>query len=271
VLQILSEDTLGNGIVRACLWSILLGIFAAPASGQETEFTVRGMVIDTVRGDPVPGVLLRLDVGPKVISDRSGGYEFRDLPDGSYEVAVVTPDCQVSFGSFESRAASRVFLVFQVPPTESTNPLPPSVPLPGSKVLNAAEIEDFHVTTLADLLQRVSPGLIRSTPGQPGQQSRIRSRGVASVQGPLSPILVLDGVNLGPMESEDMLDMVKPPEIAFLEIYRGASGGWSYGTGASGGVIRITRKKGGESPPPDLDPERCPIPGWKNQPGNRNR
>ena len=250
----------------------IVALFLIPASGsslfpeasaaQEKTYTVEGSVVETSSGQGVPGVLLRLESGPETVTGTGGKYRFHGLPAGTHAVAIVTPSCSVQFASFDAAAASRVSLVFQVTPMGSPGVPVSSTPLPGSRVLNGREIEELHVTTFSQLLQRVSPGLIRSVPGQPGQQSRIVSRGVASALSPISPILVLDGVNMGPMDSSDMLDMIHPSDIAFLEVFRGASGGWSYGTGASGGVVRVTRKRGGESPAPDLDPRRCPIPGW---------
>ncbi|MFC1791592.1 carboxypeptidase regulatory-like domain-containing protein [Gemmatimonadota bacterium] len=231
--------------------------------GQDPGFTVRGSVVDTLSGKPVPGALLRLQAGLDVKTGPDGSFELTDLPDGTYQVAIVTPGCRVTLGSFDASAASRQPLVLQVAaPLPSGLALPPD-PHPGSRIVSAVDIEEMSVGTLAELLQRVAPEMIRSASVQPGSQPRVASRAVASAQGSISPILVLDGVNLGSLSSPGILDMIHPADIAFLELFRGAMGGWSYGTGASGGVLRITGKRGGFQQPPDLDLTRCALPRWR--------
>jgi len=110
---------------------VLSGGLVFPLAGQDGTFTVRGTVIDTVRGDPVAGVLIRLDAGPKVLTGSRGEYEFADLPPGTYRVAIVSAECAVSFASFDAEPSSHSHLVFQVPPVETREVKSPSTPLPG--------------------------------------------------------------------------------------------------------------------------------------------
>jgi hypothetical protein len=232
-------------------------------SGQSRDLTLRGSVVDTLSGDPVPGVLLRLDTGQEVKTGLDGSFLLTGLETGTRSVAIVTAGCRITFASFDATEASQAPLVFQVGVGAVNESVVPPDPLPGSRIVSGSEIEEMHVGTMVELLRRVAPELIQSVSGQPGSQPRITSRGVASAQGPVSPILVLDGVNMGSLESPDVLDTIQPIDIAYLELFRGAMGGWSYGTGGSGGVIRVTTKRGGPLSPPNSDLKKCAIPDWR--------
>jgi outer membrane cobalamin receptor len=207
-----------------------------------------------------------LDTGLDVRSGPDGSFSFAEVGPGTRSVAIVTSGCVVSFAAFDATEASLAPLVIQVQVRATAQDLAPPDPLPGSRLLSGEDIEELHVGTMVELLRRVAPELIQSVPGQPGGQPRITSRGVASAMEPVSPLLVVDGVNLGSLESPDVLESIQPTDIAYLEISRGSIGGWSYGTGGSGGVIRVTTRRGGTLSPPDLDLTRCAIPNWRRRP-----
>jgi iron complex outermembrane receptor protein len=232
-------------------------------SGQVSGTPVHGSVVDTLSGDPVQGALLRFDTGQDVKTGQDGSFSVSSMEAGIHAVAIVTAGCRVSFASFEVDRSRRTSLIFRVGVAEVGGSVVPPDPLPGSKVISSRDIEGMRVGTMAELLGRVAPKLIQSVSGQPGGLPRITSRGVASAQGPISPLLIVDGVNMGSLETPDALDSVRPADIAYLELFEGAVGGWSYGTGGSGGVIRVTTKRGGSISPPGSDLSRCPIPRWR--------
>lgn len=207
--------------------------------------------------------LLRFDTGRDVRAGPDGRFVVTGLEVGTRGVAIVTPGCGVSVASVQVSEGGPTEVVFRVGVEETGPPETPPSPLPGSRIVSSGEIEEMHVGSMVELLRRVAPKLIQSVSGQPGTLPRITSRGVASAQGPVSPILVLDGVNLGSLESPGALDAIHPADIAFMELFDGAIGGWSYGTGGSGGVIRVTTKRGGSVAAPGSDLTKCPIPGWR--------
>jgi len=89
-----------------------------------------------------------------------------------------------------------------------------------------------------------------------------RSRTPVGLRGDVGPAVVLDGANLGTSGIQSLQD-IRPSDVAWIEVFRGAVGGWEVGTGGSGGLIRIQTKRGRAMEPPSLDPELCDIPGWK--------
>ena len=77
-------------------------------------------------------------------------------------------------------------------------------------------------------------------------------------------MVIFDGVQVG--DGERALQDFKPVDVYSMEILRGASRGWEYGTGGAGGVIKIVTKTG------DLGygvehPDRCDIGDWTGRLG----
>ena len=86
------------------------------------------------------------------------------------------------------------------------------------------------------MLQGRVAGVTVVSNGQPGTDSQVRVHGYGALRGPL---YVVDGV---PTEN---IDFLSPGDIASTTILKDASSASIYGSRASGGVIVITTKKGG--------------------------
>ncbi len=114
---------------------------------------------------------------------------------------------------------------------------------PLALVVMAEEIAAMKVQRLSDVLRRKAPGMVGGVGGQPGDGTRLRGRTRTAASGSSQPVVVLDGVVLGSASIRD-IDDIAPADVAFIEIRRGAAGGWSYGTGGAGGVIKIQTKRG---------------------------
>ena len=80
-----------------------------------------------------------------------------------------------------------------------------------------------------------------------------------TVQGVSPPVVVFDGVVMG--DAWGALRDLKPEDVYSLEVLRGASRGWVYGTGGSGGVIRV-ETRAGETGYGVAHPDRCDIGAW---------
>ncbi len=112
---------------------------------------------------------------------------------------------------------------------------------------------------LSHVLRRVVPSMVGGRSGRPGSETKLRGRTRSASGGSNAPVVVLDGVVLGTSSIRD-IDDIQVGDVALIEILRGASGGWSYGTGGAGGVIKIWTKRG-----QGLrlqDPESCELPDW---------
>lgn len=103
--------------------------------------------------------------------------------------------------------------------------------------------DDFNkggVNNPMDLIQGKVAGLsITNTKGNnPNAGPSIQLRGVTSLTGTNTPLIVIDGIPGG------SLDMIQQDDIASIDVLKDGSAAAIYGTRANGGVILITTKKG---------------------------
>lgn len=85
--------------------------------------------------------------------------------------------------------------------------------------------------------------------GDVGTPARIRIRGINSVTGNQSPLIVVDGVpfitgNLAAATNSNALGDINPNDIENIEVLKDGSATAIYGSRAANGVIMITTKKG---------------------------
>ncbi len=106
----------------------------------------------------------------------------------------------------------------------------------------SVKAEDFNqgnVNSPTQLLQGKVGGLVIARPGSnPNGDFDIRLRGLSSVGASSSPLIVIDGVLGGDLNS------VEPQDIASIDVLKDASAAAIYGTRGAAGVILITTKKG---------------------------
>ena len=95
----------------------------------------------------------------------------------------------------------------------------------------------------ASLIAGKIPGLSVSTPsGDPTRSTEIMLRGVTTLEGSTSPLVLIDGV-------PGSLDAVPTPDIESISVLKDGSAAAIYGSRASNGVILITTKRHGSGPP----------------------
>ena len=102
--------------------------------------------------------------------------------------------------------------------------------------------EDLGVTAptrVDEALKGLTAGVtVTSSSGQPGAASRIRVRGVGSINSS-DPIYIVDG-----MPISGGIDYLNPNDIESIEVLKDAASGAVYGTRAANGVVLVTTKKG---------------------------
>lgn len=110
-----------------------------------------------------------------------------------------------------------------------------------TSAIASVKSEDFLVgnfNNAGELMKGKVAGLTITKPsGDPGAGTEISLRGIVSVSGNASPLVLIDGVpgNLG---------TVPPENIASIDVLKDASAAAIYGTRGAGGVILITTKTG---------------------------
>lgn len=237
-------------------------LFGCPLPLVAQAATLEGVVVSTITGTRVSGVLVAVEGGPRTLTDGDGTYRLEGVPPGEHRVAVVAPGCQIATATVALSALETRAVAFEIAYDPEAGERAARRRRPGGKVVTGRDIEAMHASTLLDVLARVAPGMLGSTPPQPGMDPEARSRSPVGLRGDVAPAVVLDGANLGPSGIQVLQD-IRPSDVAWIEVFRGAVGGWEVGTGGSGGLIRIQTKRGRPMEPPSLDPELCDIPGWR--------
>ncbi|WBV52715.1 SusC/RagA family TonB-linked outer membrane protein [Chryseobacterium gambrini] len=116
--------------------------------------------------------------------------------------------------------------------------------------ITSVTAKDFNggATSPGQLIQGKTPGVqITTNSGAPGSGTSIRVRGISSLTGNNTPLIVIDGVPqdfVGISGASDPLSLINPNDIQSFDILKDASSTAIYGNRASNGVILITTKQG---------------------------
>ncbi len=119
--------------------------------------------------------------------------------------------------------------------------------------IKADQIEQFSSGSLTTSLQGKIAGLqIVTESGEPGAGATFNLRGVSSINGDSSPLIIIDGVPVNNdtfSSAEDgagfsPLADINPADIASIEVLKDAATASIYGSRASNGVVIITTKTG---------------------------
>ena len=204
------------------------------------DVTIKGTVTDE-SGEPVPGATVSiLGEGVGTVTDLDGKYSL-SVPEGS---TVVFSFIGYEPQSFKISNQTEINVIFK----EDVSSLDEVVVVGYGSVnrenltsaVSSLNEDDFVAGTVSPLMaiQGKVPGLsVQSSNGtDPNAGVSIQLRGVNSVNASQGPLIVIDGVPGG-----DINTVVKE-DIASIEVLRDASGAAIYGTRASGGVILITTK-----------------------------
>jgi TonB-linked SusC/RagA family outer membrane protein len=107
-----------------------------------------------------------------------------------------------------------------------------------SKV-SAEELNVTRPTRVEDALKgKVSGVQITQSSGQPGSDSKVRIRGIGTINNS-EPLYIVDGMEVG-----GGINYLNPVDIASVEILKDAASAAIYGSRAANGVILVTTKKG---------------------------
>ncbi len=109
-------------------------------------------------------------------------------------------------------------------------------------VVSGERLANRAANNVADLIQGTTPNLnitMNMRGGEPGSTSSWNLRGMGSLAGNASPLILVDGVEMN-------INNVDPESIETISVLKDASASAIYGARAPFGVILITTKKGGK-------------------------
>lgn len=207
-------------------------------------FSVSGSITNETN-EAMPGVnILVKGTTIGTVTDSEGRYKL-DSPDGTSTLVFSFIGYTTQEISISDRSVIDVQLL---PDIRSLN----EVVVVGYGTQKRAEVtaavtsvktEDFRqggARNAVDLLQGKVAGLniTRTSGTNPNSSPSIQLRGVTSLTGSTSPLIVIDGIPGG------NLDLLQQDDIESFDVLKDGSAAAIYGTQANGGVILITTKKG---------------------------
>ena len=211
--------------------------------GLQAQRTISGVITDGSSNEPLIGASVLVDgTTTGTITDLDGNFSL-EVPDGASAL-------EISYAGYSNQIVplgnSNVLNI-----NMSAGELLDEIVVTGYGTQKTREVtssiasvkaEDFNqgnVNSPTQLLQGKVGGLVIARPGSnPNGDFDIRLRGLSSVGASSSPLIVIDGVLGGDLNS------IEPQDIASIDVLKDASAAAIYGTRGAAGVILITTKKG---------------------------
>ncbi|SCD21363.1 SusC/RagA family [Proteiniphilum saccharofermentans] len=225
-----------KGAMLIAIWTLSLHLFAQ-------NLTVSGTVKDTA-GDLLIGVTVQVQ-GTSIgtVTDADGRFVLQNVPSSSsleisyvgMQTVVMPVDGRTNL-DIVLREDTEILdeLVVIGYGTQRRREITGSVTNVSAENFNKGVARDA-----ADLLQGKVAGLNITTPsGDVTVGSRIRLRGVSTLQNDQGPFVVIDGIPGGDLQT------VAPQDIESISVLKDASSAAIYGSRSAGGVILITTKRG---------------------------
>ena len=224
-------------ILSAFVWILSLGLFA-----QGT--TISGTVSDA-NGEPLIGVTILVQGTTNgTVTNIDGEFQLSNVPsNANLEVSYVGMQTQIV--PVDGQTTVNITL------TEDTELLEELVVVgygtmdrrevtSSIETVSAADFNQGGTRNAMDLIQGKVAGLnmTRTAGSNPNSGMEIQLRGVASLTGTRSPLIVIDGIPGG------NLDLLQPDDIESFNILKDGSAAAIYGTRGNAGVILITTRKG---------------------------
>ena len=107
--------------------------------------------------------------------------------------------------------------------------------------VSGEKIAKMQVSSVSKALEGAAAGVqVINTSGQPGENAKIRIRGIGSFSASSAPLYVVDGMPY----DEESVNALNPADIESMSILKDAASASLYGSRAANGVVMITTKKG---------------------------
>jgi TonB-dependent SusC/RagA subfamily outer membrane receptor len=225
-------------------------VIIVPQTTEEVQSeTISGIVTDAQTGEPLPGVNI-------VVEGTTIGTTTN--VDGEYELEVPSLEERLIFSfvgyvRLDVDIANRIEVNAEL---SSDVQLMEDIVVVGYGIQERANLSGSLETISGDvlasrpaaqtgqLLQGHSPSMLVSMNmrgGEPGGDQNFQLRGVGSITGDSSPLVLVDGVEMD-------MNLVEPSSIENITILKDASASAVYGARAAFGVILIQTKQGGDRP-----------------------
>lgn len=240
VTQKESYDRPGGNFFSRVLLIIVCALTALGSYAQ--TLSVTGTVTDT-SGEPMAGVAVLIKgTAMGTTTDIDGTYALKAATNATLEFSYIGYETQTVGVAGKSvidiTMKEDISMLDEVVVVAYGTQKKSSITGAISQVTSDA-IANRPVSSVTSALEGSSSGIsVTGAVGQPGTSSAINIRGVGTVTGDSSPLIVLDGV---PYDGE-MTD-IAPDDIESISVLKDAASCALYGNRASNGVILLTTKK----------------------------
>lgn len=222
---------------------------AANLSIQQKEINVSGTVKDK-SGQALPGATVSVKGTTKgIITDLNGHYELQVNSDNILIFSFIgmrTIEIPV-----QGKTSISVTLDEETIGIEEVVAIGYGTQRKGDITSSVASVksEDFSVGAIKDVSELIKgkvAGLnITTGSGNPTEQANIMLRGISTLKGLTTPLILINGV-------AGDLNTVAPEEIESVDVLKDASAAAIYGTRGANGVIIITTKSGRRNMKPEV-------------------
>ncbi len=213
------------------------------ATGLAQTTTVTGKVTDD-KGNPLAGASV-LEKGTKngVSADGNGSFSIKVKSGATLIIS------EIGYENQQVVANATNLLIKLATDTRALNEVVVTgVGVATSKKKIAVSVETVNLANQVkvptgdvgqQLVGQIAGAQISSTNGNPGQPLNILLRGINSVQGGTSPMILLDGIQVGATD----LGSIDVNVIERVEVVQGAAAASLYGAQGANGVIQLFTKK----------------------------
>lgn len=222
--------------------NITLKYVATPAPRKGKTIVLSGTVTDD-KNQPLSGVnVMDKDTHKGVVSGPDGKYTIETQEDAALTFSFVGYTAQTltaDSNTLDVRMKSDVGVLDEIVAV-GYQKLRKSDLTGAVSSVKAKELNLTAPTVGQALVGKVAGVVVSQTDGSPYASTKIRVRGVGSINASSDPLYVIDGYPAG----NDIF--INPEDIETIDILKDAASAAIYGSRASGGVVLITTKKGKE-------------------------
>lgn len=223
---------------------LLLLMFVLWGTSYAQTQTITGKVTSSDDGSPLPGVSI-------VVKGTTTGTVTNI--DGIYSLSISNPDATLTFnfvGMEKQEIAvqgKNVIDVIMAPNVIGVDEVivigygvqKKSVVTAAISRVSADDLNGQKPSRIEDVLKgKVSGVQITQSSGQPGADSKVRIRGIGTINDS-DPLYIVDG-----MAVEGGINYLNPADIQSVEILKDAASAAVYGARAANGVVLVTTKQG---------------------------
>ncbi len=207
------------------------------------QITITGKVTAADGGAPVPGVSVVVDgTTYGTITDIDGNYSIKAIPENTLLFSFIGLKPQKI--RVDNQSIINVTLQNDVSDLDEVIVVgygvqKKSVVTAAISSVSSKDLEKETPSRIENVLKgKISGVQITQNSGQPGSESKVRIRGVGTINNS-DPLYIVDG-----MAVDGGIDYLNPSDIESVEVLKDAASGAIYGARAANGVILVTTKSG---------------------------